>query len=328
LKRLAVLLALLVAGGAHAEVTVRGAGATFPAPLYKKWIGAYAKVEPNTVIEYRDVGSGEGVKRFLAGGVDFGASDAGLTDEQLAKGAKLLPTTAGMVVLAYHLPDYAGVLRLPRAVYPEIFAGRISRWNDPRLVAANPELKAFNRSITLAVRLDSSGTTYAFSNHLAAVAKGWRADTAVGWPANAMLARGNEGVAAAVQRNPWTIGYVEYGYAKRLGLKAAHLENKAGRFVEPSAAGGEAAISANLNEVPPSLRVFMPDPVGEVSYPIVALTWLILRDKYDEPAKGEAIRRFAEWALTAGQPYGADLGFVPLPAGLVERGRAVARELH
>jgi phosphate transport system substrate-binding protein len=310
--------------GQDQKLVLRGAGATFPAPLYKKWIGEYAKVDPKVVIDYKDVGSGEGAKRFFAGSVDFGATDAGVSDEQLAKGAKLLPTTAGMVALAYNLPGHAAPLRLPRAVYPDIFAGKVVKWNDARIVAANPGLKAADRDITLAVRLDSSGTTFAFTNHLAAVGKGWRADTLLGWPGRAMLARGNEGVAAAVQRNAWTIGYVEYGYAKRLGLKAALLENKAGKFVEPDAASGEATIAANLNEVPPSLRVFMPDPAGDASYPIVALTWLVLRERYDDPNKADGVRRFAEWALTTGQPYGADLGYVPLPQGLVERARSVA----
>ncbi|HKA46477.1 MAG TPA: phosphate ABC transporter substrate-binding protein PstS [Burkholderiales bacterium] len=314
--------------GAQSKVVLRGAGATFPAPLYKKWVSEYVKAEPTVAIDYRDVGSGEGTKRFLAGSVDFGASDAGLSDEELARGAKLLPTTAGLIALAYNLPGYSAPLRLPRTVYPEIFAGRIKKWNDPRILAANPELKVGDRDITLAVRLDASGTTYAFTNHLTALTKGWRADTLVGWPGRAMLARGNEGVAAAVQRNAWTIGYVEYGYAKRLGLKAALLENKEGKFVEPSAASGEATIASNLNEVPASLRVFMPDPAGEGSYPMIALTWLLVRERYDDPAKAEAIRRFAEWALTAGQPYSGELGFVPLPQGLIERARAVAREIR
>jgi len=166
--RWAALLAFVLAGTVFAQdkIMVRGAGATFPAPLYKKWIAEYAKAEPKTVIDYKEVGSGEGQKRFLERTVDFGASDAALSDEQLARAgdAKLLPATAGMVVFAYNLPGLAAPLKLPRSVYPEMFAGRVARWNDARIAAANPGLKLPDRTITLAVRLDSSGTTYAFTN--------------------------------------------------------------------------------------------------------------------------------------------------------------------
>jgi phosphate transport system substrate-binding protein len=317
------------------KILLRGAGATFPAPLYKKWIAEFARAEPKTAIDYKDVGSGEGAKRFLDKSVDFGASDAGLSDEQFARAgdAKLVPTTAGMIALVYNLPGLAGPLKLPRAVYPEILAGRITKWNDARIQAANPGLKLPNREIVLAVRLDASGTTFAFTNHLHAISETWRQPSLgvrnlVAWNGLALLARGNEGVAASVQRSNWTLGYVEYGYAKRLGLAIAQLENKAGKYLEPSAASGAAAIAANLNEVPANLRVYLPDPAGEESYPIVSLTWLLVRERYAEPAKAEALKRFVEWALTTGQPFGAELGFVPLPPGLVERARAVARAIQ
>ncbi|HUN68277.1 MAG TPA: phosphate ABC transporter substrate-binding protein PstS [Burkholderiales bacterium] len=340
--RLATVLALglavlsgQAAGQQEQKLLLRGAGATFPAPLYKKWIAEYARVEPKTAIDYKEVGSGEGTKRFLERAVDFGASDAGLSDEQLARArdAKLVPTTAGMIALVYNLPGLAGPLKLPRAVYPEILAGRIAKWNDARIQAANPGLNLPNREIALAVRLDASGTTFNLTNHLNAISETWRQPSLgvrnlVAWEGLALLARGNEGVAAAVQRSHWTLGYVEYGYAKRLGLAIALLENKSGRYVAPSAASGAAAIAANLNEVPANLRVYLPDPAGDDSYPIVSLTWLLVRERHPEPAKAEALKRFVEWALTTGQPYGAELGFVPLPPGLVERARAVARTIQ
>ena len=337
--RLATVLALCLAGGlspalaqSGARVALQGAGATFPAPLYKKWIGEYAKADSMTAIDYRDVGSGEGARRFLARQVDFGASDAGLSDEQLAAAgdAKLIPTTAGMIVLAYNAPNIGGPLKLSRTTYVDLLNGRIPKWNDARIEGANPGLKLPARDIVLAVRLDASGTTYALTNHLNAASDRWRrtgqgVTNLVDWRGTAMRAKGNEGVAALIQRNPWTIGYVEYGYAKRLGLAMAHIENKAGKFVEPSAASGAAAIAANLKEVPEHLRVFFADPEGEDAYPIVTLTWLLLRDRHPDPAKGEALKRFVDWALTKGQPYGAELGFVPLPQGMLERALAAAR---
>lgn len=330
-----LLLPLACLAQGDGRIVLQGAGATFPAPLYKKWIAEYGKLDPKVVIDYRDVGSGEGTRRFLDRAVDFGASDSALSDEQLASAvdAKLVPTTAGMIVLAYHLPGFAGTLKLPRAVYPEIFAGRIDKWNDPRIQAANPGMALPDRQTVLAVRLDSSGTTFAFTNHLVAASEAWRRagsgpSSLVGWKGNAMLARGNEGVAALVKRNPWTIGYVEFGYAKRLGLAMAALENRAGRFVEPGPAAGEAALAASLAEVPANLRVFVPDPGGEGSYPIVSLTWLLLRQKNPEPARADALRRFVDWGLTDGQAQGGPLGYVALPPGLVERARAVARGIE
>jgi len=335
--RCLVVLALLIAGTAHAQekTILRGAGATFPAPLYKKWVAEYAKADPKVAIEYRDVGSGEGQRRFLARAVDFGASDAALSDEQLASAgdARLIPTTAGLVAIVYNLPGFQGPLKLSRSTLADLLLGRIPKWNDARITSTNPEFKPPDRDVVLAVRQDGSGTTFALTNHLNAASDKWRrggqgATTRVAWPSTAVLARGNEGVAALVKRNPWTVGYVEYGYAKRLGLSMALLENREGNFVAPSAASGAAAIAANLKEVPAHLRVFIPDPTGEESYPIVSLTWLLLRSQYADPAKSDALKRFVEWSLTAGQPFGDELGFVPLPAGLVERARAVAREVR
>lgn len=315
-----------------AKILLRGAGATFPAPLYKKWINEYGKVDPNVVIDYKDVGSGEGVKRFLEQGVEFGASDSALNDEQFARAkgnAVLVPTTAGMVVLAYNIPGLNRPLRLSRAVYLDILAGKITRWNDPRLQAINSGLKLPNRTIAIVARLDSSGTTYALSNHLNAIGPKWReyggtVGNMVDWPGKAMLAKGNEGVAGIIKQAQDSIGYVEYGFAKRLGLPMAHLENKAGRYVEPNAESGRAALAANLKDVSDDLRIFLPDPAGEDSYPIVSLTWFVLYGRYPDAAKGAALKRFVTWSLTQGQSHGAQMGYVPLPDDLLERSRVAA----
>ncbi len=315
---------------ADAPVLLNGAGATFPAPLYKKWIDVYTKQNPGIAIDYRDVGSGEGTKRFLEHSVDFGASDAALTDEQMAgvtTGARLVPVTAGIVVLAYNLPGLTAPLKLTRDVYVDIFAGKIREWGDPRLVALNPGLKLSKQTIALVGRQDSSGTTYALSNHLSAVSAEWRdrgpgVGKVVDWPGHAMMARGNEGVASRIKISQGSIGYVEYGFAKRLGLAMAHLQNRAGRFVEPGPRSGQAALAAGVKQMQANLRAFLPDPEGEDAYPIVTFTWLLLYGQYAQAEKAVALKRFVDWSLTEGQSYSGELGYIPLPADAASLARA------
>jgi phosphate transport system substrate-binding protein len=224
-----------------------------------------------------------------------------------------------MVVLAYNLPGLTAPLKLTRDVYADIFAGKIKEWGDARLAALNPGLKQSKQTITLVGRQDSSGTTYALSNHLSAVSAEWRdrgpgVGKVLDWPGNAMMARGNEGVASRIKISQGSIGYVEYGFAKRLGLPMAHLQNRAGRFVEPSPRSGQAALAAGAKQIPGSLRAFLPDPDGDDSYPIVTFTWLLLYGQYGEPDKAAALKRFVDWCLTQGQDYSGELGYIPLPA--------------
>lgn len=309
---------------------LRGAGATFPAPLYLKWIDVYTKANPGLAIDYQAVGSGEGVKRFLANSVDFGASDAALSDEQISQakaGATLVPATAGIIVLAYNLPDVKGTLKLSREVYADIFLGRIRHWNDPKIQALNPDLKLPNQTITLVARQDSSGTTYALTNHLSAISAAWRnqgpgVGKVIDWPGISMVAPGNEGVAGRIKRSWGSIGYVEYGFAKRLGLPMIHLQNKAGRYVDPTLQNGQAALAANVGQIPANLRVFLPDPDGDDSYPIVTFTWLLLHDRYPDPQKSAALKGFVNWSLTDGQSYSDSLGYIPLPANVAALARA------
>ncbi|MDS4041203.1 MAG: phosphate ABC transporter substrate-binding protein PstS [Candidatus Competibacter sp.] len=317
------------------RVVLRGAGATFPAPLYLKWIDVYTKANPNVAIEYQDVGSGEGTKLFLDNAVDFGASDSALNDEQIQQakaGATLIPTTAGAIVLAYNLPDMEGRLKLSRDVYADIFTGKIREWNDPRIQALNPDLKLPKQTITLIARQDSSGTTYALTNHLSAISEAWRkgpgAGKVVDWPGVSMTARGNEGVAGRIKRSWGSLGYVEYGFAKRLGLPMVHLQNKAGAFVEPSPTSGQAALAANVGQIPSNLRVFLPDPEGQDSYPIVTFTWLLLHDHYPEQRKGAALKGFVNWALTDGQRYSGDQGYIPLPDSVATLARAAVDRIR
>ncbi len=334
---LAGLFALFFVGSAvAAPIAITGAGATFPAPLYEKWISAYAAKRLGVTIAYRAVGSGEGVKRFIAGEVDFAGSDSAMSDEQIARvgrGVQLIPATAGMVVVAYNLKGLNGPLRLPRQVYVDIFAGKIRRWNDPRIEQANPGLTFPARDITIVARQDSSGTTYAFTNHLSAISTEWRdrgpgVGNAVDWPGNAMVARGNEGVASRIKMSDGAIGYVEYGFAKRLELPMAVLENRAGRFVSPDAESGRLAFSNNLAEMPDNLRVFLPDPEGEGSYPIVTLSWLLLYREHPNARVSHALKDFVSWGLTEGQRIGQDMGYVPLPDEIVALSRNAVASLQ
>jgi phosphate transport system substrate-binding protein len=304
------------------RVVVRGAGATFPAPLYDAWIKRFTQQHPEVTLVYDAVGSGEGQRRFLAQAVDFGASDAALSDEQIAaarSGASLVPVTAGMVVLAYNLPGLGGPLKLPRHVYVDMFAGRIRAWNDPRLVAANPGLALPARSIALVARQDASGTTFAMTNHLSAISDAWRdrgpgVGNLVDWRGTVMLARGNEGVAARIKLSDGAIGYVEYHFARRLGLPMAHLENRAGRFIEPTEASGQTALARNATKMPPNRRLFLPDPDGPDAYPIVTFSWLLLQERYPDAQKTAALKKFIAWSLTDGQGLSRELGYIPLPA--------------
>ena len=335
------LLLGVVAGPAAAQtaankaLVLHGAGATFPAPLYKKWIGVFTAQNPDVSIEYQEVGSGEGVRRFLAQSVDFGASDGALTDEEMAKipgGARLVPTTAGMVVLAYNLPGLGGDLKLSRDVYVDIFLRRIQKWNDYRIQALNPGLKLPNLSIVIAARKDSSGTTFALANHLSAISPAWRdgpgAGFVIDWSGRAMLARGNEGVAALVKNGVGALGYVEYGFAERLRLPMAQLQNRAGAYVAPNGRSGQTTLASNVRSMPENLRLYLPDPEGAESYPILSLSWLLLYERYPDQQKGAAIKRFVTWGLTGGQSFSADLGYIALPPEVAALSRAALERIQ
>ena len=311
-------------------VLLRGAGATFPSWLYKRWFEVYQKDHPKTVITYDSVGSGEGIRRFIGKNVkeeervDFGASDAAMKDEdigQVPNGVVLLPVTAGSVVLAYNLPDLEGDLKLSRKAYAGIFQGEIKNWNDPAITKTNPGAKLPKFSIATVVRQDSSGTTYAFTKHLDAISEKWRAEhgpaTVVNWPGNAMRAKGNEGVAARINQSIGSIGYVSYEFAHRLGLKLAILENQEGKFVKPTEQSCTAALAAA--EMPENLRVFVPDPSGPDSYPIVTFSWILLYKSYPDAEMAKSIRDLFQWCLLDGQKYAPQLGYVRLPANVTEK---------
>jgi phosphate transport system substrate-binding protein len=316
-----------------AATVIRGAGATFPAPLYDKWIAEYAKLYPEVKIDYAAVGSGEGIRRFVTESVDFGASDSAMKPAEIqavSRGVQLIPMTAGSIVVAYNLPGLEGQLRLSREVYVDIFLGKIQRWNDPRIKQLNPKFDFPKLGIAVVARLDSSGTTYAFTNHLSAISSAWSSEgpgcaKLVDWPGSAMLANGNDGVAGLIRRTPGAIGYVEYGTAERAALAMAALENQAGNFLIPT---GESGMATLRNApLPDDLVAFFPDPQGDDSYPIVTYTWLLVYRQYDDSDVARELKSFVRWCLTDGQQYNEQLGYVRLAPEVVGRAQAAVDAL-
>jgi len=314
------------------DVAITAAGASFPAPLYQRWFQDFYKINPKVQINYQSVGSGAGVEQFTKGTVDFGASDTGMTDEEIGKvsadkGVLLLPMTAGSIVIAYNLPDVPE-LKLPRDVYSEIFQGKITKWNDPKIAAANPGAKLPDQNITVVHRSDGSGTTAVFTKHLSAISPDWKAAVGDGktvqWPKTGTFlgAKGNEGITSQILQTAGSIGYVEYGYAKNNNVKFASLQNKAGTFVVPSDESASAALATV--PLPEDLRAFIEDPEGATSYPIVTYTWMLVPKKVADPNKAKAIEAMVEYGLNEGQKVSAELGYVPLPQNVREKVAAAA----
>jgi phosphate transport system substrate-binding protein len=319
-------------------VLLTGAGATFPSVLYNRWFNVYHDSHPNILIKYAAVGSGEGVRRFIGKNiadeerVDFGASDAAMSDAEIERAnnnALMIPVTAGCVVLAYKLPGFQGDLKLSRRAYGGIFLGEIKQWNDPLIAQSNPRVKLPNLTIATVVRQDSSGTTFAFTKNLDAISEKWRSQfgpaTLVNWPGNAMRGKGNEGVAGLIGKSDGAIGYVGYEFARKIGLDIAALENKDGKFVKPSEQSCGAALATA--DIPANLRLFVPDPSGADSYPIVTLSRILLRKSYQNTETANALRELFLWCLQDGQRHSHELGYVRLPASLAEKGLAVLNSI-
>jgi phosphate transport system substrate-binding protein len=310
------------------NVTLSGAGATFPAPLYQRWFSDFNKTNPAVTVSYQSVGSGAGVKQFTSGTVDFGASDVAMKDEEIkavSKGVVMLPMTAGSIVLAYNLPELKAPLKLSRDAYTGIFQGKIKTWNDPIIAKANPGVTLPSTSISAVHRSDGSGTTAVFTKFLSAVSPAWKSSVGdgktVNWPSGTG-AKGNEGITAQIQQNKGSIGYVEYGYAKQNDLKFASLENKSGSYIEPSEQSAQATLSAV--KLPDNLRAFIVDPEGKDAYPIVTYTWLLAYKSYSDPNKAKALKAVIDYGINDGQKVSSELGYVPLPADVVTKVKAAA----
>ncbi|PHV61622.1 phosphate ABC transporter substrate-binding protein PstS [Cyanobacterium aponinum UTEX 3222] len=309
-------------------VMLKGSGATFPAPLYQKWIQEYSSTDDkkNIRISYDSVGSGAGVKNFLAQEGDFGASDAPLRDDERQKfpenrGKPIqIPMTGGLLVFAYNLANYEGLddIRLSRNTYCGIVTGKITKWNDPAIVADNPDVRLPDIPLLFVHRSDGSGTTFIFTSHIEAVCPDWKAGSGkeVEWPIG-IPAPGNEGVSTQIQQTAGAIGYIEYSYSKDKNLQTAVLENKSGNFIKPSPENASKAFVGQT--VPDDFALVIPDTESPDAYPIVGLTWLLLYTNYDDPSKAEVVKNFVQWSLVEGDESASTLGYLPIPDDLQEK---------
>jgi phosphate transport system substrate-binding protein len=317
--------AALAATAAAAQTSLTGAGATFPNPIYTKWFDAYHK-QTGVRINYQSIGSGGGIRQFIEGTVDFGASDAPMTDEQVAavKGNVLhVPTVLGAVVATYNLPSIGTAsLRLDGATLADIFLGRITQWSDTRIAALNPGAKLPSRDIIVVHRSDGSGTSFIFTDYLSKVSSVWKDKvgnaTAVQWPTG-LGGKGNEGVTQQVKQTEGAIGYVELIYAISNGLPYAWIRNAQRAFIEPSLKSvSAAAASAHLGP-DTDFRVSITNPPGQDAYPIASFTWLLIRKQNSDTVEAEQLRNFLRWMLQPeAQRMAADLHYASLPVPLVE----------
>lgn len=321
-----------------ADVKLQGSGASFPFPIYSKWFKDFSKQTDGVRVDYQSKGSGAGIQDITNEVVDFAGSDAAMSDEEIAlvkHGVVLLPVTAGEVVLTFNLGDIKE-LKLPRDVYPQIFSGKISKWNDPKIAKANPGVALPDKDITVVVRADSSGTTYVFTGHLSLINSDFKTivghDKAPQWPQSNRFVKSpkNDGITATVKQTPGSIGYIEYGFAKLTGMPSAKLENKAGKFVGSGPESGAAALASaefpkgNLpgSDIP-DLRAWIFDPAGEKAYPIASFTWLLF-PKQMSADKLDASKKLIEYCITEGQKSADSLGYIPLPSNVVDSVRKAA----
>jgi phosphate transport system substrate-binding protein len=326
--RVVCLLATIFAAlySASAQTKLNAAGSTFAALIMERWSEEFGKTNPNVQIIYLAVGSGIGVTNFMEGIVDFAASDAAMTDEQIAKvkqGVVLIPFTAGTIVLAYNLPGVDS-LKLSREAYSGIFLGKITKWNDPAIAKTNEGVKLPDTAITVCERSDASGTTYVFTKHLSTISPDFKTQvgegTTVTWPTGSP-ARGNGGIATLVKQTPGAIGYVEYAYAKDSNLNVAQLQNKSGAFVSATIESGTVAL--NTTQFPTDmLRAWPSDPDGQNAYPIATFSWLLLYKKYESREVEDALKKFVAYGLSDGQKFANELGYIPLPKDIAGKSAA------
>jgi phosphate transport system substrate-binding protein len=347
MRRLTLLMGLALATAAlpacaggdeeatgRSPVTLTGAGATFAMPLITLWSSEYQAATRDRV-NYNSIGSGGGIRAHIDRTVDFAASEAPLNAEQYerAPGTLTLPFTIGTVTVAFNLPGVED-LRLTGEALAEIYLGTIARWNDPRLAELNPGVQFPDRPIVVTHRSDGSGTTYVFTDYLSKRSARWRDEvgfaTSVAWPTG-IGGNGNEGVAGAIQNNPYSIGYIELSYASNLGLPTAGIQNRAGSFVRPSLEAGTAAAAAAVAALPAGherwTAVSFTDPEGTDSYPISSFSYFMVYEDLDRlsdmnRSRAEAIVRWLEWAVTDGQAHNTRVQNAALPEAVRDLNRA------
>jgi phosphate transport system substrate-binding protein len=319
----AAALTLAIPATAPAQaVELTGAGATFPYPIYSKWFADYA-TKTGVKINYQSIGSGGGIRQLTEGTVDFGASDAPMTNEEMAKlktPVLHVPTVLGAVVLTYNVPEVTQPLHLTGDVIAEIFQGNIYKWNAKPIAELNPGVKLPSKDILVVHRSDGSGTTFIFSDYLSAVSGSWKSGPGRGkelqWPVG-IGGKGNEGVAGQIKQTPYAIGYVELAYARQNKLPYAWVRNAAGTFVEPTISAVTAAAATASLPAGTDFRVSIVNAPGPEAYPISSFTFLLVPKAYGNAAKGKALIEFVKWAIHDGEKAAETLDYAPLPEKVV-----------
>lgn len=316
------ILLLMAAGSAQAQ-DLTGAGATFPYPIYSKWFSQYSAAHPGVQINYQAIGSGGGIKQVTAGLVDFGAADVPMTDQQLSE-SKIkiihIPTVLGAVVPVFNVPGVSE-LRFSGDVIADIFLGKISNWDDPRIAKDNPGVKLPNLSISVVHRAEGSGTTFIFTDYLSKVSKEWEngpgRGAALNWP-KGIGGKGNDGVAGYIRQLPGSIGYVELIYALQNHISFGEVKNAAGHWVKASIAGVTAA-AASVKQMPADYRVSITNAPGPDAYPISSFTWLLIPTQGQDAAKRKVLKDFMNWMLIDGEKEVSALYYAPLPDSLIAK---------
>src|SRR5215213_7656411 len=312
-------------GGGSASVSLQGAGATFPNPLYQKWLSEYGRAHPNVRIDYQSIGSGGGIKQLKDQTVDFGASDSPMKDEDLksAPGEIVhIPTVLGAVVITYNLTGINQPLRFSPEVLADIFLGKIRKWNDPKIVADNSGVALPGNDITVVHRSDGSGTSAVFTDYLSKVSPEWKekvgSGTSPSWPVG-LGGKGNEGVTGQVKGTPNTIGYIELAYAVQNKLPVAEIKNASGTFIAPSIDAVKAAAGASAANMPDDLRISITNAAGTQAYPISSYTYILVYKNQKDAAKGKALLDFLWWGIHDGEGFAKELLYAPLPPDIVKK---------
>jgi phosphate transport system substrate-binding protein len=323
-----VLLAMPVVG----QTTLNGAGATFPNPMYSKWFSEYHKLHSEVQVNYQSIGSGGGIRQVIASTVDFGASDMPMTDKQLQEAkTKILniPTVLGADVPAYNVPGVSGDLKFTPEALAGIFLGKISKWNDKAIAAANPGVNLPDKDIIVVHRSDGSGTTFIWTDYLSKVSPEWKsqvgADTSVKWPIG-LGQKGNEGVAGSIRQLSGAIGYVELIYAVQNKIAYGSVRNSGGAFVKASLEGVTAA-AASAPKMPDDFRVSITNAPGKDAYPISSFTWLLIPAQSKDPAKGKILADFLNWMVTDGQNMTSELSYAPLPENVAAKVKEAIKQV-
>lgn len=331
MKRIAGLLVLALGGALWAQgaLSINGAGATFPYPIYSKWFDEYHKKNANIQINYQSIGSGGGIKQVTEGTVDFGATDGPMNDEQLkayqdkhGSGILHFPTVLGAVVPTYNIPGVDASLNFTPEALAGIFLGKVTKWDDPAIAGANKGVKLPSADIVVVHRADGSGTTYCWTDYLAKVSEEWKSKvgkgTSVNWPVG-LGGKGNEGVTGTVKNTPNSIGYVELIYAESNKIPYGSVKNASGAFIKASLTAVSAAAAGAAKDMPEDFRVSITNAPGKAAYPISTFTWLLVPEKFSDASKRDAIKGFVQWAVNDGQGYAEGLAYAKLPKEVVAK---------